>query len=97
MARVLEDGRDSTDLSEKIKDVLVIVPHRSEEEICIALHDADYDKERAITTLLDTESSSGVKSITIYEVLLYVGWLFSGPLAVDARGRRSQYRMMVLI
>ena len=34
-----------------------VVPNKSEEEICVALHDHDYDPERAITHLLDADAN----------------------------------------
>ncbi len=97
MARILEDGRYPSDLSDKIRAVLTIVPHRTEEEICIALHDADFDPENAITTLLDTDSHSAGVSIVYYLIwcyhvtLHYHIWCchYSGLLAEDARERRS--------
>lgn len=62
MARMLEETRYPPDLNKKIEQVLVIVPSKSEEEICIALHDNDYDPEEAISALLDSDiPSSGVR------------------------------------
>lgn len=62
MARMLEDSRYPADISDKLKQVQAIVPHRSEEEICIALHDSDFDPEKAISTLLDNETQSSAVS-----------------------------------
>ncbi|XP_064399898.1 protein lingerer-like isoform X2 [Halichondria panicea] len=66
MARILDDSRYPADLSDKIRSVLAIVPHRSEEEICIALHDTDFDPEKAISVLLDNDNHSST------------GWTTSG-------------------
>ncbi len=62
MARMLDDTLCPADVSETIQSVLVIVPHRSEEEIWTALHDSDFDPEKAISVLLDNDnhSSTGV-------------------------------------
>ncbi len=62
MARMLDDTLCPADVSETIRSVLVIVPHRSEEEIWTALHDSDFDPEKAISVLLDNDnhSSTGV-------------------------------------
>ncbi len=71
MARILDDSRYPADLSDKIRSVLAIVPHRSEEEICIALHDTDFDPEKAISVLLDNDnhSSTGVSGCVCVEHL----------------------------
>lgn len=37
--------------------VVAVVPGRSEWEVCIALHDHDFDPEKAITALLDSDPS----------------------------------------
>ena len=42
-------------MKDRIQQVVGVVPNKSEEEVCIALHDHDYDPERAITSLLDTD------------------------------------------
>ena len=54
MARMLGDKYPS-DLGEKLAQVRAVVPGRSEEEVCIALHDHDFDPEKAITALLDSD------------------------------------------
>ena len=58
MAKMLGD-KYPPDLTDKIHQVLSVVPSRSEEEVCIALHDHDFDPEKAITALLDSEGSTG--------------------------------------
>lgn len=51
-----------SDVKQKIDEVIERLPGRSEEEVCIALHDHDFDTAKAITALLDgdTETSSQV-------------------------------------
>ena len=58
MARMLDETFPS-DLHDKIQQVRAIVPNCSEEEVCIALHDHDYDPEKAISALLDSEAQVG--------------------------------------
>lgn len=43
-------------MKDRILQVSGVVPNKSEEEICVALHDHDYDPERAITSLLDADA-----------------------------------------
>lgn len=57
VANILGDGM-YPELGEKMAQVMAICPTRSEEEVCIALHDHDYDTAKAITALLDTDSQS---------------------------------------
>lgn len=58
MARMLGDV-DPPDLAEKIQQVKAVVPSRSEEEVSIALHDNDFNIEKAITALLDSDEDQG--------------------------------------
>ena len=58
MARILEDSRSPLDISDKIRQVQAVVPNRSEEEISIALHDTDFDPEKAISALLDSDTQN---------------------------------------
>ena len=58
VAKILGDKYPS-DLSDKIAQVTSVVPSRSEEEVCIALHDHDFDPAKAISALLDSDSQDG--------------------------------------
>lgn len=64
MARMLADssGRQPSDLEKRIQEVLSVVPGRSSEEANIALHDNDYDLEKAISALLDSDTGTGTVS-----------------------------------
>ena len=64
MARILADssGRQPSDLEKRIQEVLSVVPGRSSEEANIALHDNDYDLEKAISALLDSDTGAGTVS-----------------------------------
>lgn len=44
-------------MKDRIQQVAGVVPNKSEEEICVALHDHDYDPEKAITSLLDADAN----------------------------------------
>ena len=60
MARILEDtSLYPKNAAEKVQEILTVVPSRSEEEICIALHDHDFDIEKAISALLDSDGAVG--------------------------------------
>lgn len=63
VAHILGDKYPS-DVKQKIDEVIERLPSRSEEEVCIALHDNDFDTAKAITALLDgdTETSTQVWS-----------------------------------
>ena len=62
MARILDDGSPITDIEHRIHAVLSIVPGRSSEEVNIALHDNDFDVEKAISALLDSDVGTGTVS-----------------------------------
>eukprot|EP00731_Ephydatia_muelleri_P000848 Em0001g848a len=59
LARILEGTSYPADMKDRIQQVAGVVPNKSEEEICVALHDHDYDPERAITHLLDADANQG--------------------------------------
>ena len=59
MARILDDSLRQVSVSELdrlIMEVLHVASGRSHEEASIALHDNNFDVEKAITVLLDTET-----------------------------------------
>lgn len=57
LARILEGTSYPADMKDRIQQVAGVVPNKSEEEICVALHDHDYDPEKAITSLLDADAN----------------------------------------
>lgn len=56
VANILGD-KYPADLGEKIAQVTAMLG-RSEEEVCIALHDHDFDTTKAITALLDSDTQT---------------------------------------
>ena len=58
VANILGDGIYPADLAERMKQVLNTLPTSTEEEVCIALHDHDFDPTRAITALLDSDAQT---------------------------------------
>lgn len=65
MARILDETTKTlsmSDLEKKIQEVLMVVPGRSNEEANIALHDNDFDVEKAISALLDNDLGTGTVS-----------------------------------
>ncbi len=59
MARILDDSTRQVSVSELdrlITEVLLVASSRSNEEASVALHDNNFDVEKAITVLLDTEN-----------------------------------------
>ena len=65
MAKILGDSRNLSlpDLERKIQDVLLVVPGRSSEDASVALHDNDFDIEKAISALLDGDMGFGTVSL----------------------------------
>ena len=59
MARILDDSGKTQDLECLIQEVLGIVPGRSSEDASIALHDNDFNVEKAISALLDGDGGLG--------------------------------------
>ena len=57
VANILGD-RYPADLSEKVKQVMLMLPSCREEEICTALHDHDFDTDKAVSALLDSDPST---------------------------------------
>ena len=55
VANILGDGIYPPDLGEKMAQVMSMLPACSEEEVCIALHDYDFDTNKAISALLDSD------------------------------------------
>ena len=55
MARILEDSAQASEVNSKVASVLAIVPGCAEEQIHLALHDNNYDLEKAISALLDSD------------------------------------------
>ena len=69
VANILGDGVYPADLPDKMAQVMAMLPSCAEEEVCIALHDHDFDTERAITALLDRDLLSGSQvnpSLTLF-------------------------------
>lgn len=65
MALILDDSCKTlslSDLEKRIQEVLSVVPGRSTEEANVALHDNDFDMEKAISALLDSDSGMGTVS-----------------------------------
>jgi len=65
MARILDDSVRQVsvpELDRLIMEVLLVVSGRSSEEASIALHDNNFDVEKAITVLLDMENGGGTVS-----------------------------------
>ena len=58
VANILGDGVYPDDLSHKVGQVMTMLPSCQEEEVCIALHDHDFDPEKAISALLDSDPHS---------------------------------------
>ena len=56
-SRIGESHNIPSDIKRKIQQVTAIVPNKSEDEICIMLHDNNFDPEAAISALLDNDSS----------------------------------------
>lgn len=81
MARILAETGKTLSLSDaekKIQEVLSVVPGRSSEDASIALHDNDFDVEKAISALLDSDQGVSVS--------LGWGWVwvwFFDPLDSD--------------
>jgi len=73
MARMLGDV-DPPDLAEKIQQVKAVVPSRSEEEVSIALHDNDFNIEKAITALLDSDEDQGQVCVMYISSSLVKAW-----------------------
>ena len=61
VATILGDGVYPADLSEKMAQVMNMLPSCQEEDVCIALHDHDFDTARAISALLDRDLLSGTQ------------------------------------
>ena len=65
MAQILDYSAKTpsmNDLETLIQGVLLVVPSRSKEEANIALHDNDFDIEKAISALLDNDTGMGTVS-----------------------------------
>ena len=65
MARILDDSVRQVSVSELdqlIAEVLLVASGKSSEEASIALHDNNFDVEKAITVLLDMENGSSTVS-----------------------------------
>lgn len=56
-SRIGESQAIPSDIKIKIQQVSAIVPDKSEDEICIVLHDNNFDPEATISALLDNDSS----------------------------------------
>lgn len=56
-SRIGESQAIPSDIQIKIQQVAAIVPGKSEDEICIMLHDNNFDPEATISALLDNDSS----------------------------------------
>ena len=59
MARILDDSSETLNLECLIQDVLCIMAGRSREDASIALHDNDFNVEKAISALLDEDGGLG--------------------------------------
>lgn len=57
LSQILDRKADNTILDEKVKFVMETTC-KSEEEVCLVLHDCDYDMEQAVLTLLESSSQS---------------------------------------
>ena len=68
MARMLSDSSPA-DFEERIQQVAAVVSDRSEDEISIALHDNDYDPEKAAAALLDEDNRDVTVSSAVTEDL----------------------------
>lgn len=55
MARILEDSSKMTELNSQVAFVLTVVPGCTEEQVHLALHDNNYDLEKTISALLDSD------------------------------------------
>lgn len=74
MAQMLDDSTNTlsaTDMEHHIQRVLAVVPGRSNEEVYVALHDNEFDIERAISALLDSDSGVGSVSVGILHCCSY--------------------------
>ena len=58
VANILGDSIYPEDLPHKMAQVMAMLPSCKEEEVCIALHDHDFDPEKAISALLDSDPHS---------------------------------------
>lgn len=56
VANILGDGMYPSDFGDKIAQVMSMLPACSEDEVCIALHDYDFDTNKAISALLDSDT-----------------------------------------
>ena len=57
LARMLSQSQP-VDLEQRIEQVASVVRGRTEDEISIALHDNDYDPDRAVAALLDEDGGN---------------------------------------
>lgn len=90
MARILEDPNYKS-ADKKVKEIMAVIPGRSEEEIYIALHDHDFDTQKALTALLDSDGSLGqVKLKSAFENGDYLHHKY--PLRTSHTGRVDNYR-----
>ena len=65
MARILDDPSkhlSTSDVERRIQEVLSVVPGRSSEDANVALHDNDFDMEKAISALLDSDTGTSTVS-----------------------------------
>ena len=55
VANILGDSIYPDDLPHRMAQVMAMLPSCQEEEVCVALHDHDFDPEKAISALLDSD------------------------------------------
>ena len=55
MARILEDSTQASEVNSKVAFVLTVVPGCTEEQVHLALHDNNYDLDKTISALLDSD------------------------------------------
>lgn len=55
MARILEDPGRISEVNSKVTSVLTVVPGCTEEQVHLALHDNNYDLDKTISALLDSD------------------------------------------
>lgn len=94
VAKILGDKYPS-DLSDKIAQVTSIVLGRSEEEVCIALHDHDFDPAKAISALLDSDSQDGSQvclklSAYLFQTTIILWMLFPQGQQWTTTGRKGR-------
>ena len=70
MARILEDPSRTSELNSMVASVLTVVPGCTEEQVHLALHDNNYDLDKAISALLDSDGVSN--QVCVYDKIVNI-------------------------